>query len=530
MILMLLAAAIGTPQQDPRGTLLIDRDRIDRPRAPAPDAAAPSDNAKVTRVATEGTGRPIAGIRFTGSAAPEPVARAGEAFIGRAMTRKTLETLVKALSDAYGKSGVALYTVAVPAQSFADGVVEIRLTEATVANAAVKGAPGAYPTLRARMAPLVAENPLSRRTFERQFTLMRAIPGLTIEPALTDPRGTGALELVVTPKQKRRKLSAGFSNRGVELLGDGQFDVRGEFYGALRDGDQVTLAASAASDFERFRYASAAYAVPVAANGLTLSANAAYLETRPRRQNYTGRAKIAGVTLGWPVLRNFREAADVTLAVDGIDSDNAAFGNVISSERTRAARVAAGYGGTRGRTGLSLSGSLSRGLDMLGARVIAPFAETGFTKGTLAAGVAQPLGKRGALRLNASAQYSRDRLPGAERYAIGGEAIGRGFDTSLLTGDRGAGAIAEVAWRPLKTAKLANSEVYGFVDGGVVGITARGAIPKTDYGLASTGVGTRLRYAQRAELGLEAARVIDDPFPGYRGDWRFSLSWRLSSS
>ena len=40
--------------------------------------------------------------------------------------------------------------------------------------------------------------------------------------------------------------------------------------------------------------------------------------------------------------------------------------------------------------------------------------------------------------------------------------------------------------------------------------------------------GTRLRWVDKAEIGLEAAHVIDDPYPGYAEDWRFSLAWRLS--
>ena len=154
--------------------------------------------------------------------------------------------------------------------------------------------------------------------------------------------------------------------------------------------------------------------------------------------------------------------------------------------------------------------------------------EADFTKATASASVAQAIGTRGALRLSASGQYSRDRLPAAELFAIGGEALGRAFDTSLLTGDRGGGALAELAWRPLKSGNFATSEVYGFGDYAGVRLNPRGAFTGAHYDLASLGLGFRARWKSKAELGLEAAANVDDPYPGYRDDWRISVSWRLS--
>jgi hemolysin activation/secretion protein len=528
MFLFLALAAASAPPQDARAPLLIDRDRVDRPRAPATKPLRAPEKQAVAQVATRGADVTITGVRFRGSQAPARVAAAAQKFLGRTADPKTLQALATALSEAYGQSDVALYTVGIPQQSFAGGTVDVLLTEATVAQAAIVGDPKDHPRLAERMAPLLKERPLSRRTFERQLTLMRSIPGLTVDPQLTDPSGTGALALTVTPRQRDRKFTLGFSNRGVDLLGDGQFDARAEFYGLARNGDQLALSASAASDLKRYRLASAAYAVPVSADGLTLSANAAYLETRPRGSPIRGTAKLGGATLSYPAVRSFHTAADVTLGFDGIDSDNAVFGNLLATERTRALRAAAGISDTRERRSLSLSGSLSKGLDVLGARVTAPLADTSFTKVTLNAGIAQAIGQRGAIRLNASAQYSGDALPAAERFALGGEAVGRAFDTGLLTGDRGVGGLAELAWRPLAKGNLSTSELYTFVDGGAVGIAARGLSPGGDYGLASAGIGGRLRFRDKGELGLEAARTIDDPYPGYGDDWRFSVAWRLS--
>lgn len=526
--ILAVGAAVQQAPIDARpGATIIDRTRADRP---APLRAKPATRVAPPRplVAAENASVAITGIRFDGAQAPAQVAAAARGFLGQPATHDTLTRLAAALSESYGASDVALYTVAIPAQDFAGGVVIVSLTEGRIAKAAIKGDAARHPLLRARLAPLLAEAPLSRATFERQLTLIQATPGLTIDTDFQDPQASGALTLTVTPRQRRRKVSVGFSNRGVDLLGSGQFDAKADLYGLARDGDQLELAASAASDFRRYRYASGGYTVPLSASGLSLGASAAYLETWPRGVPVSGRAKLAGVTLAYPLVRDFHHAADVSLGLDGLNSDNALFGSVVASERTRAVRVAASWSETRDRRALSVAGSVSQGVRILGARVVAPSAETGFLKGNLSVGATQQIGKRFVLRVTGSGQYSRDRLPAAERFSLGGEAVGRAFDVAVLTGDRGAGGLGELAWRPVKVGGLAQSEVYGFVDGGVVGVRTRGTIAGGDASLASAGAGVRARYHEKAELGLEGARVLDAPYPGYRDDWRISVAYRLS--
>ncbi|RYY43869.1 MAG: ShlB/FhaC/HecB family hemolysin secretion/activation protein [Sphingomonadales bacterium] len=523
---MLLAVTLLAFGQD--GAVLIDRNRIDRPRAPVAAPAPAPKRAKTRVAAPSGAAVTIRGIRFEGAEAPGPVAQAAQAFLGRTADTETLTELAAMLSNAYEKSDVALYTVAIPEQDYAEGTVRVLLTEGRIARAEVKGSAGKHRLLRARTAKMTRETPLSRATFERQFSLIRAIPGLTVEPAFDDPGADGALTLTLTPTQKRSKISAGFSNRGIQTLGDGQLDVKADFYGLGVDGDQLGLAASAASDLKRYRYASLAYQAPLTSSGLAVGLNAAYLDTRPRGTPIRGSAVLGGATLSYPLIRSFRRAADLSVGVDAINSDNAAFGALIARERTRAARVAASYSDNGERRSLVVAASLSQGLDILGARVIAPFAETRFRKANASASAAQAIGKRTTVRVNLTGQYSGDRLPAAERYSVGGEAIGRAFDTSLITADRGAGALGELAFRPVRGDTFGTSEFYVFADRAWIGIQGRGVPGRFDTALASAGVGGRLRWRDKAELGLELARVIDDPWPGYDEDWRMSVAWRLS--
>lgn len=527
MLTFIVAAAAA---QAAPGAVLIDRNRIDRAPAPVEQPNRPQ-TAPPPRIEIGKAGAPITGIVFEGAKAPAPVADAAKAFLGKPTSRKTLAALADALSKAYKDSDVALYTVAIRAQDLSRGVVTVSLVEGRIARVELKGDnPAGHPQLLRRLAPLTEETPLSRATFERRLVLARSIPGLTLKGTdFSDPRGDGTLLLSVTPEQKRHRYTLAASNRGVASLGEGQLDGRAEFYGVAADGDVLSVSGSAAADFDRYLYGSLGYAAPIGGDGLTASASAAYLKTRPRRYPVEGTARQANLSLSYPLIRDFHRAADVSIGIDGLNSRNATLGNVIASEDTRAVRAAFGMSISQPRRSISFSGSVSRGIDVLGARVIMPLSEATFTKATATAGIVQAVGTRGAIRLTASGQYSRDRLPAAERFAIGGEALGRAFDTSLLSGDRGGGALAEVAWRPLQKGLFATSEVYGFGDYAGVHSGARGPYLATSYDLASVGAGVRARYRAKAELGVEAAKSVDRPYPGYRGDWRVSVSWRVTA-
>lgn len=526
MALLLAALAVAAAQTSP-GAILLDRQRVDRAQPTPPPrrtAAAPALPA-----IHDAPDTPIRGIRFVGAKAPAAVAAAARPFVRRKATRQTLVELTAALSAAYAKAPVALYSVAIPQQDFAGGVVIVSLTEGRIATAQLKGAkPGAQPLLRRRLTRLTSEAPLSRATWERQMTLAQAIPGLTVATDVADPQATGALVLTATPKQKRTRFTAGFSNRGVDLLGDGEWDASAAFYGAAIDGDQLSVSASAAADLTRYRYVSAGYSAPIGADGLSAGANVAYLETRPKGYAVTGHARQAGLSLSYPLIRSFHRSADLSLGVDALNSDNAAFGSIVADERTRAVRLAGSVADTQTRRELSASAAISRGLDGLGARVATPGVRTDFTKATASAAASHAIGKRLVARLTASGQWSRDALPAAERFAIGGAAIGRAFDTGLLTGDRGGGGSGELAYRPLGEGRFATSELYLFGDGGAVTVLPRAGSGAQTYDLASAGVGARARYKEKAELGLEAARVVDAPYPGYGEDWRLTVGWRLS--
>ena len=376
---------------------------------------------------------------------------------------------------------------------------------------------------------MVGEKPLRRSTLQRYISLMQDVPGTKTDVDIVQGSKRGLVRVVLTVTDRKNDIGFGFNNRTGTTYKGGEFSAVGRFYNLLRGGDETDLNASASTNFRGYRYASIAHSTPVGSDGGRLTGSFGYLETHPRNTPIKGTAELAGITYSWLLIRNYKRNLTLSGSFDGLNSDNAAFGQLIASERTRAVRGAAGYVEALPRRTLTAGVTISRGIDVLGARVTAPFADARFTKFNARAGIDQAIGKKMVLRLKASGQYSKDRLPAAERFAVGGEEFGRAFEVALISADRGYAGSAELAIKPLMKSKtFGATEFYAFVDTAKLKILDRGIFTGGTYDLSSAGGGARLAYTSKAALFLEAARPIDRPYPGYEKDWRISVGWKLS--
>lgn len=511
----------------------IDRDRVDRtqPVAPPPMADAPSTPAGAISIeAGDEAAAPIRTIAFQGADVPGIVAQAALEFVGQRATRANLQALADAMSRAYGRSQVALFTIAIPEQDLSTGEITVWVgeghVEAVLLTGEVEGRP--LRLVRGYAERLTRERPTSRRTLERYLSLIQDIPGLTVQSRLEMGEGPGSVRLVLALDYRRPTLSASFDNRTTRLVRDGQFQVTARAYGLLREGDETQLAAAASVDFDDYIYVGASHSTPLGDDGLRLTGSVGHLVTRPPATGRRGEATSFGLVFAYPMIRAYRRNLTLSLAFDGLDSQDAAFGSLIATERTRALRAAAGYAQMAERRALSAGLTLSRGLGIFGANVAEAIGDTTFLKVNGRAGFDQALGRRAVLRLRASGQWTRDPLPAIERFAVGGAEFGRAFETAIVSADRGLAGLGEIGWRPIASGRFAASELYGFADIAAVRLLSRPGFAGQDFDLASAGAGVRLAWTDKAMIELEYARTIDRPFAGYASDWRVSVGWRIS--
>lgn len=527
-------AAAGTASAAQTGSsIIIDRDRPDRrPPAPAPRPPSPSGAAAIRAASPPVKPFVIRGVRLEHASGPAALFdQAFRPFIGRTASAAELDRVADAAAGAYAKTDVALYTVVLPNQDFAGGVVRLRVIEGFIQDVAVNDAGKAakdLPRVRAIASRLLGERPLRKSSFQRAILLIRDIPGLTAEVQLLRGHGPGAVRLVLAVKRKPFELGVGINDRGTSELGRTQVDAELTANGLFRAGDQTRFTVVLPTEIERFQYYAASHMEPLTDDGLSATASIGYLRTRPASVPIEGSAATAGLALSYPLIRSNDRNLTLTGSIDGVNSDDALLGQVLSDDRTRAFRAAAAYSRTIDKITYAVSGAASFGLDILGARVTSPLlSDQTFKKISGRAGVDDRITPEWTARLRAMGQYSGDRLPAAEQLALGGDEFGRAFESAIVIGDSGVGGSLELAYAPKALPRaIRGSEVYGFVDGGELWNHDRVIVPAQSFALSSSGLGVRFVATVKTVLQIEASKALEVPYPGTPNSWRVVVGYR----
>lgn len=516
------------------GALIIDQQRQDRRLAepPAP-AARPALPPAAAAEAVPAPATPLRSIRLTGSdRLAARAAEIGAGLAGRPLDAATIKAAADAVSAAYAETGLALYMVAAPRQDFAQGVLVLHVVEGYLAEVVVTGDAriAASPLVTAQVGKLKAERPLTRATLERQLSLLRDIPGVTVQAQLANTAAPGAVRLALDLRLDRVQPEISFNNQGTPRLGKVSAQAALTANSLMRPGDRARLTVAAPTDVDRFQYVGLTYAAPLGADGLTLQGSVSYLRTRPEAPPIEGDAATVGLQLSYPLIRGYTRNLSASAGLDGLNSDNAIYGQTFTSDHTRALRAGLAYSKVAARHSLSAGLTGSLGLDVLGARTDSRITDANFHKLNLQLMAAQALGPAVAVRLRGLAQVSGKRLPAAEQLPLGGEAFGRAFYSGAITGDHGYAGSAELAWIPQSApSALKGSEVFGFIDGGKAWTRARPPFAaRQGLHLASAGGGVRLNLGGRTVVALQGAKAIDARYPGGNGSrpWRVLVSWR----
>lgn len=526
--LLLPAAALAA---QPAATPLDGRPPLapDRSRDPLPDPEAkPLSLGKVELGA-----RPdviIREIRFVGAGVPANVGRAAQRFVGKPASSDNLAKLAAAMTRAYNRSSVALFTLVIPEQDLSDGVVTVASAEGHIGSVTLSGEreSGPAPLIGKMAGSLAGQRPLPRARFERALGNIADIPGVTVTPSLALGGAQGAVALDLAVDAKKPTIGLGFTTRTSQFVNDGIVEANARGTSLIRSGDETRLTGAAAVNLKSLLYMAASHSTPIGAGGTRAELSAAALRTRPRGIAIDGEAWSAGFGVTHPLIRASRRNLLASARIDYLDSKNALFGSTIAAEKTWTASGSLAFRLSEERTMVGARIGGAKGLDIAGARVDPGVGEVGFAYADASLEANRAMGKTFVVRAAATGRWTRDRLPAAQRFSVGGATFGRAFEDGLVNGDRGYAAFGEFALRPLRSGRFSKSEIYSFVDYADVTLLGRTAIPRTAFELGSWGGGVRVAYAENATIGLELADPWKQPVPGYDQDLRVALSWKLS--
>lgn len=458
--------------------------------APAPPAARPGICRLLVIIALAVTSfadahaaeRPVlssAVIRGVSAYTPAQLFAAYRDQLGRPITRESAQAILLAIEEMYVRDGYSRPGLRLRDDLVADGILRIDVSEPRITRVTITGDSGPYrETLESLAAGLADEQPLRRLEVQRVIQRMRELPGLSVTAnTRRDTAQPDGYELALDASFEPIEGVVRLTNRGTREIGPhfmlGQV-VANSLFGQA---EKLGLLFGTAGDFDEYHGFGAFADVPVRAGGTRAMVMGFRSLSEPHEApqdlpDEFVRDKISlKVTHPLQLDSGRRVSVSGGLEVDDLEIERD--GLLIREDRLRIAELGGRLSWRSGDSTQYLGTlELRRGLDGLGselraADLAADPRRRDFLLTRLQLVRLTRLSEVWSLRVDALAQHSGYVLPYSERFKIGGDRLGRGFEVAEIAGDRGVGAKAELR-RDLPGAAgfFGKASAYGYCDYG----------------------------------------------------------------
>lgn len=483
-----------------------------------PEAEIPRIQGQVTPADAERVRFTLSGVVIDGATVfPEAdFVKFYETLLAREVSLAEIFDVAAAITAKYQQSGYTLSRAIVPQQEISLGVIHIRVIEGYLDRIVFRGeVKGPQDLLQRYAEKITAVQPLRRDILERYLLLMDDLPGVTLSHTLTplEP-DSGAHILTITLQHKTYEGFARIDNRGSRYVGPYQGWLGVGLNSAFGLYENTRVRFVTASQTEELRYFDISHTQNVGAEGTKVTLSASHSRSLPgftlEEDNIESRGLQGEASLLHPIIRSQDEDLFLTSRFTWRNSERDEQGVRVFDDRLRVIRAGLRYqfaDGLKGRNSIAFEGS--QGIAGLGASdngsslLSRAGGRHDFTKGNLDISRYQPLVPQWGLLMLATGQKSAHKLLLSEQIGLGGEAFGRGYDPSEITGDDGAAFRAELQ-RDGRASLLGPYQVYGFYDAGQV--WARGA--NTSAALSSAGLGARILVDETWFGSLEVSKPL----------------------
>lgn len=457
---------------------------------------------------------------------------------GRTILLEELRKAAQQLEDRYRARGYFLTRVFVSPQQVKEGVLEVQVLEGYIGKAIVEG-PNAPSRRHAEkmLAPVVDQHPARFLDLESRLLLLNDVPGLSATSLLRQGAVVGSSEMLVTATRTPNAYRASFSNTASSTLGPNTYGLGATLSQPLGRPGLLDIDISASGrKFEELRTLNTRYAMPIGDHGMILAVGALMAKAKPggAAAGLGLRSRIASMNarLRTPLLRSRPNSVYFDLV---LTLNRSKTGIILASglsplveDKSTVAETSLTWqqaGWLNGATTVTVSAA--RGLEVLGAngrsapRPSVVGFKPDFTKLNYSLQRTQIFTDRLSGQFNVQGQYSDDRLASGELASFGGPSIGRGYDPSVLAGERALGVAGEVEYAlPFAVPGVIDgSKLYGFADWAratslaIAPTTPTGSgTPKTNEYLSSFGFGVRTLVKSHLSIDMQfaqASRTVD---------------------
>jgi hemolysin activation/secretion protein len=397
--------------------------------------------------------------------------------LGKPINQEGARAIVAALAAKYESDGYSRPQLKVDAGLLAAGVLRVDVLEPRISEVRISGDPGPHlERLEILGSQLSTDGPVKQAGMQTTLRQMRALPGLTVSATTAnDDEGPNVYRLDVDTEFERVGGAVRVSNRGTDEAGPNF--VLGQVVANGLLGGQTNLGVmfGAATDYDEYHGLGLLANVGLGSAGARMAFSGFRSRSDPhepvtdRADRYLRDRVTMGVARPIPGF----ERATLTLST-GLDLDDLEItrsGARLRDERLRLLKVGSNWSWRSGATVQYVAtADLVKGLDALGSGLaavdlIADPRSADFVLTRVSFTRFARFGERWSMRVDALGQQTAYVLPYGERFKIGGERLGRGFEVAEIAGDQGVGAKVEGRSRLLAApASLGRASIYGFYD------------------------------------------------------------------
>jgi hemolysin activation/secretion protein len=397
--------------------------------------------------------------------------------LGKPVSRDGARAIVTGLAELYVRDGYVKPELKVDDALARGGVLRVQVYEAQVTNVVFEGDSGDFFAALKRIgAQLENARPLRRDDVPQALRSMREIAGLAITATTRRDAGVrNGFELVVQSDFSIVDGMVRMNNRGTDQVGPNF--LLGQLFanGLLGHPEKIGLIFAAATDHDEYLGGGLYFDTALGGGGTRGNALVFRSHSAPNEApvNFDDEYTRERVTLR--VSRPLRQDSTLSLTASGaFDADDLTIdraGAAIREDRLRIVETAlrASWRGA-GAVQYSANLQLRKGLDAFGAGLHAADLATDGRRGDFLLAQLQGSAQRRfaenwSVRLDAFAQHTGYVLPDSERFKIGGDRLGRGFEVAEIAGDRGLGGKLELRRELVNTESLfGRLSAYGFYD------------------------------------------------------------------
>ncbi len=445
--------------------------------------------------------------------------------------------IADALTKRYRDAGYFLSRAYVPAQEVKDGIIVIKVVEGYIGKVELNDPMAERYVVKQLIASVLQERPAKAQSVESFLLRMNDLPGVSLRAVLSTMENgeskEGAVKLVLEPTKEKGKGSVTFDNFGSRFLGPHELSV--DYQTSLLPLQQTSFSLLSSLPTDELKYVTLVHTIPLTPR-LTLELNGGITKANP---GYTleafdvdSKSTSLSAALAYQWIRQREENLALKLKLDARNTDSDLLGTPFVRDRIRALRGSLVYDDSdawHGTNAVNLT--LSKGLEELGANdegdanLSRAEAEPDFTKFEFSLTRLQALSEEWSLLGSVAGQWADGPLYSSEEFGYGGQAFGRAYDSSEITGDHGLAGSLELRygqwgnWQPLSLTP------YIFYDIGKVWNEDTGA---RDASGSSAGFGTRFStfFEISGNIGVAFPLNRDIATPIYGGNPsgpRFSL-------